>query len=371
MAAHCDPCGLSGEQEQSFKEERPGNRLGPDNDLGNAAADERSEGGAGDVASDGDQRMKRVAVRQKDGNAEQHGVARHVGDEGVSDAEIAPPVAAARISRRMTRSLSFTVGLDAERRLAFTLRFTLYGSTEAGAAYRAAEVFTAHFDGDTHFCEAGAHAFADAVAEGFFAVSAARGGAAAVGAGGEVGVVGGDDGGAFVVVAGVEDEGDRVPDPVGGFSGAEFVEDEDLGVEDGLEDFHLRGRNLRVVGVLDFLQELAVVAKEAVDPFFDDEGVEDADGEVGFTDADGPGEQEAAAAGGDWIAVDETARHQVRRGQRAVGSGKAGFVAIEGAVLVAGGNGGAVEEPGDALFQLAGAALDNAASSRDRCHPHA
>ena len=45
--------------------------------------------------------------------------------------------------------------------------------------------------------------------------------------------VGGDNGRAIVVVAGVQDQADRVPDPFGGFDGAEFVEHQHFGFEHG------------------------------------------------------------------------------------------------------------------------------------------
>ena len=57
----------------------------------------------------------------------------------------------------------------------------------------------------------------------------------------QVGVVGGDDGGLLVVVAGVEDEGDGVPDPLVGLLRAEVVEDQHFGGKDGLEQFEFGG----------------------------------------------------------------------------------------------------------------------------------
>ena len=126
-----------------------------------------------------------------------------------------------------------------------------------------------------------------------------------------VGVVGGDDGGAAIVVAGVEDVGDGVPDPVGGLGGAELVEDEDFGVEDGREDLEFGGLDLSVVGVLDLLEEFAVVDEEAGGAAFGDEGLQDADGEVSFADADGAGEQEAGAAGFERVGLDEFAGGEV------------------------------------------------------------
>ena len=91
-----------------------------------------------------------------------------------------------------------------------------------------AKIFAAHIDLHTHLGQARPHAVADAVAEGLFA-----GGAFDVGlrsaAGGQVGIVGGDDGRLLVVVAGVENEGDGIPDPLVGLLRAEIVEDEDFG----------------------------------------------------------------------------------------------------------------------------------------------
>src|SRR5579862_2439429 len=96
----------------------------------------------------------------------------------------------------------------------------------------AAEIGGADLDGAAHFEEAGAHAAADALFEGVFArrgyefaIGEARGFALGCGI---VEVIGGDDGGALFVVAGVEDDADDVADPVGGFAGAEVVEDEDF-----------------------------------------------------------------------------------------------------------------------------------------------
>ena len=50
--------------------------------------------------------------------------------------------------------------------------------------------------------------------------------------------------------------------------------------------------------MLDFLEQLAIVAEEAADALFDDEGLENADGEMGFADADGASEEKAASSGG-------------------------------------------------------------------------
>ncbi len=150
----------------------------------------------------------------------------------------------------------------------------------------------------------------------------------------QVGIVGGDDGGLLVVVAGVEDEGDGVPDPLVGLLRAEVVEDEDFGGEDGLEQFELGGVDLRVVAVLDVLEQLAVVAEEAADAALLHEAAQDADGEMGFADADGAGEEQALAGGVDGVGLDELARGLRAEAERAVGA-VVDLVVVEGAIAVA------------------------------------
>ena len=77
----------------------------------------------------------------------------------------------------------------------------------------------------------------------------------------QVVVVCGDDGGLAVVVAGVEDERDRVPDPLVRFLRAQVVEDEHFGGEDRLEQVELGGADVGVIAVLDVLEQFAVVAE--------------------------------------------------------------------------------------------------------------
>ena len=94
---------------------------------------------------------------------------------------------------------------------------------------------------------------------------------------------------------------------------------------------------MRVVAVLDVLEQLAVVAEEAADAALLHEAAEDADGEVGFADADGAGEEQAFAGGVDWIGFDEFARGLQAETERAVGA-VVDLVVVEGAVAIALGN---------------------------------
>src|ERR1019366_7861655 len=114
-------------------------------------------------------------------------------------------------------------------------------SAEAGALYSGlGEVFAGIFSLVDIFGDAGEHSVADAVAERGLAGGALGIGFGAV-AGWKVLIIGGNDGGLLVVVAGVQDEGDRVPDPLVGFLGAEVVKHQHFGGEDGLEQIEFGG----------------------------------------------------------------------------------------------------------------------------------
>src|SRR5579859_5472761 len=213
-------------------------------------------------------------------------------------------------------------------------------SAEACACNLLAKILTVHFYHDAHFRKARAHTLADPVAEGFIAAGATGSVTAVRGAGRQVGIIRRDDGRALVVVARIQNERDRVPNPVGGLRGAELVKDEDLRFENGLQDLHFRGRHLWVVGVLDLLEQFAVVAEEAAYTFFENEGVQNADGQVSCADADGARNQQAASFGRDRIAIHELARDERGRGQRSISFPETGIVAIERTMLIARGNGG-------------------------------
>ena len=81
-----------------------------------------------------------------------------------------------------------------------------------------------HFDHLAHFVEAGSEADSDTIGQRFL--------------GGIIGfieVIGGEDGDFSVVIAGIDDLGHGIPDPIGRLGSAEFIEDEDFGLIDGLE----------------------------------------------------------------------------------------------------------------------------------------
>ena len=80
-----------------------------------------------------------------------------------------------------------------------------------------------------------------------------------------------------------------------------------------------------------------------------DQAAQDADGEMRFADADGPGEEQAFAGGIDGIGVDEFARGEMRRGSAIGRRREMRFVAIERVLAVALGDAGSGEA---ALFAV-------------------
>src|SRR5450755_758926 len=107
---------------------------------------------------------------------------------------------------------------------AATFKYMKHISTEARSLDAGlAEVFSRHVNLDAHLRESRTHAIANSVAKRGLSRSAFGIGACAI-ARRKVGVVGGNDGRQFVVVARVEDEGDRIPHPLVGLLRAQIVE---------------------------------------------------------------------------------------------------------------------------------------------------
>jgi hypothetical protein len=236
------------------------------------------------------------------------------------------------------------------------------GVGAAGLGAFASKIGGADLDGAAHFEEARAHAAADALLEGIFArggdeLAVGETGGFTVGRG-IVEIVGGDDGRAFFVVARVENDADNVADPVGGFAGAEVVEDEDFDGANRVEDGHLGGFAGGIVAGLDFFEEFAVVAEKAA-VAADDELFDGGDGEMRFAYARGAHEEETfvGAAGkiareSFGVALGELERLRVLRGP-GFAVGEIGDVAFEVAVFVAFGDAGALENASGAIFHAA------------------
>lgn len=236
------------------------------------------------------------------------------------------------------------------------------GVGAAGLGAFAAKIGGGDFDGTAHFEEARAHAAADALLEGVFANSgnepAARAASGFAVGQGVVEIICGDDGGALLVVTRVENDTDDVADPVGGFAGAEIVEDEDFYGANRVEDRHFSGFAGGIVAGLNLFEEFAIVAEKA-GVAADDEFLERGDGEVGFAYAGRSHEEEAFVGAAGKIACEGfgvtlcqlKGLGVVRRPGFAVG--EISDVALEVTMLVALGNVGAREDAVGTLFHAA------------------
>src|SRR5208283_2081433 len=144
-------------------------------------------------------------------------------------------------------------------------------TSKLGLLRMQAEIGPFDLDFLAHLMQSRAHTLADSVTQRFAPRGAIGGRVAARVMNLElvlllyVWEVGSDDGGLVLVVTAVEDVVDSVEDPLGAAHRAELVEHQYFGVEDRLQDFHLCRLHLRVVRVLDGLQQLTIVAEQAAD----------------------------------------------------------------------------------------------------------
>lgn len=232
------------------------------------------------------------------------------------------------------------------------------GLAKAGAAEFLAEVFTFHLDHAAHFVQAGAHAFSDAVAESFIARSRSGGRHGAVRAGGGlVFKIRGDDGGAVVVVAGVENEADGIPNPFGGLDRAELIEHQHVSLKHGAKNVELGGLNGGVIRILNFLQQFAIIVEKAGYPFVEDELFCDSDCEMSFAGADLADDQQTCAIAR-IVLLGEFAGGEMRECQRRMGAWEIRGVAGELAMLVTAWNIGRGQQTFIAFAELAIAARD-------------
>lgn len=145
---------------------------------------------------------------------------------------------------------------------------------------RGAVVTALDADHFAHFVEAGAEADSDAVGERLFP------GKVRV-----IEVVGGEEGHTAVIVPSIDDLGHRIADPVGRFGGAEFIEDEDIGLVDRFKYTEFGRLGDVVVAVLNLLEEITEIIEEAANALLE-KGIESGDGEMGLPDAAGTHQEE-------------------------------------------------------------------------------
>jgi hypothetical protein len=177
-----------------------------------------------------------------------------------------------------------------------------------------------------HFVEAGAESDPDAIGEGLLAGDFRV-----------VEVVGGKEGHAAVIVAGVDDLGHGVLNPVGRLGSAKFIENENIGLVNRLENAKFRRLGDRVVTVLDLLEQVAKIIKETTNSLLK-EGIEGSDGKVSLADATRAHQEETDVEDGVLPNQLLRVRHGVRLGAKDLVSGEIvalGMKVLEGAALIA------------------------------------
>src|SRR5579872_3560551 len=150
---------------------------------------------------------------------------------------------------------------------------------EAGAAEFLAEICAVEANDAAHLVQARSHALADAVAQSFSSVGGSHGRKRSGHPGGRLVVeIRRDDRCAIVVVPGVQDKANRVPNPLRRFDRAEFVENENVRLEYWPENVQFRGLDRRVIGILNLLQQLAIVVKQAGNAAIKNQFLDDSNG---------------------------------------------------------------------------------------------
>src|SRR5258708_38928795 len=104
-----------------------------------------------------------------------------------------------------------------------------------------------------------------------------------------------NDGGAVVVVAGVQDEADGVTNAFGWLDGAQFVKRQTVGLKNGAKHIQFGGLNRGIVRILDLLEQFAIVIKQAGNPFVQDQFLDNSYSEVSLSGADLADDQQARA----------------------------------------------------------------------------
>ena len=109
-------------------------------------------------------------------------------------------------------------------------------------------------------------------------------------------VVGGEDRRQPAGVAGVDDQVEDLPDPGRGLLGAQLIEDEQLGLGQGIEDLPLRLGRVRIEGGLDLVDQRRELDEAAADPVALDQLAQDRHGQMGLAGSRRADEEEAGLA---------------------------------------------------------------------------
>ena len=116
---------------------------------------------------------------------------------------------------------------------------------------------------------------------------------------------------------------------------AQVVQHQHLGGKDRLQQFQLRGLHLRIVAVLDALEQLAIVAEEAANAALHHQPAQHTHRQVRFSHADGAGKEQSLARCVHRIGLDKFPGGHVRAAQRGICAVKGGREAVQGVMPVA------------------------------------
>src|SRR5207247_10263423 len=89
-------------------------------------------------------------------------------------------------------------------------------------------------------------------------------------------------------------QADSIPNPLGRFYGAEFIENQDLGLEDRTQHLEFSRPYRFVIRILNFFEQLAIIIEEATDAFAENNFFNDSYGKVCFADPNRADEEQAA-----------------------------------------------------------------------------
>src|SRR5208337_2994364 len=199
-----------------------------------------------------------------------------------------------RPRRSMQHSGTSALWLPPQRRLCRSS--SVANLPEAGATEFLAEIFTFHLDDAAHFVQPRAHPLPDAVSKALRSRGRPHSRTAAIHAGrGLILEVRRNDGCAIVVIARVKNQADRIPNPFRRFYGAQLIEHQDVGFKHGTKHVQFGSLNRAVVGILNFLQQLTVVVKQAGNALVEDEFLRDRNRQMSLAGANLADNQKSGA----------------------------------------------------------------------------
>src|SRR4051794_2196845 len=217
-----------------------------------------------------------------------------------------------------------------------------------------AKIAAVHLDLATHLVQARAHALPDAVAKGLVTSSSGCKAAAlrSTARRRQIGKIGSNDGRPLIVVAGIQDVAHCLPNPFRRLDGSQFVEHQHFCFKYRLQDLKLRSLDGGIVGVLNFLQQLAIVVEQTCRALLHYQFAQNAHSQMRLPYPNGAKQHQAG--GLERVLFDEAIGLEQRIGELASCAGKIGVEIRQRAMLIPRWNARFLEQP---LGPIAGAAV--------------